>query len=172
MRAASCGDDDDVSSAQPPTEAGQEEARLRLELSAARAEIAGLRLQLAAARSELDRQRQAVDHDGQDELERKLGELQSVLPAVAPADGPYLVLACVGGSYELVEAAGAVPAPGERVEVLGRPQLVLRIGPSPLAGSTLPCVYTIPDASSPTDDSRVQALGKTPDHGNQSRFHR
>lgn len=105
------------------------EESLRRELAASQAEARALRAQLEAitglgARLE--------------SLQRELGEPTS------STDGPYLVFATVGGSYEVVEAAGPLPAPGATVEVHGTTQLVLRHGPSPLAGSALPCVYTIP----------------------------
>lgn len=45
--------------------------------------------------------------------------------------------------YELVERAGPPPASGDRVEVPGGPQIVMRLAASPAPGSELPCAYLI-----------------------------
>jgi len=56
----------------------------------------------------------------------------------------HLVFATIGTAYEIVELDGAPPAPGDVIELDSGRHLVVRIGASPLAGSRLPCAYTIP----------------------------
>ena len=44
--------------------------------------------------------------------------------------------------YRLIERKGAAPAAGDVVRVSGGARFrVLRVGPSPLPGHTVPCVY-------------------------------
>lgn len=59
-------------------------------------------------------------------------------------DARHLVFATSGTAYEIVELAGPSPAPGDVVELESGRHLVVRVGTSPLAGSRLPCAYTIP----------------------------
>jgi len=56
----------------------------------------------------------------------------------------HLVFATIGTSYEIVELDGQPPAPGDVIELESGRHLVVRVGTSPLAGSRLPCAYTIP----------------------------
>jgi cell pole-organizing protein PopZ len=56
----------------------------------------------------------------------------------------HLVFVTMGASYEIVELDGLPPAPGEVVELESGRHVVVRVGGSPLAGSRLPCAYTIP----------------------------
>ena len=67
--------------------------------------------------------------------------------AVQPDEQPdtrHLVFATSGTAYEIVELDGPPPAPGDVVELESGRHLVVRVGTSPLAGSRLPCAYTIP----------------------------
>jgi hypothetical protein len=134
-------------------------------------ELESVRRELAAARAELESRR----HAGaalESELERLRGQLasrpQRSDEIAVTTQGPYLVFATVEGAYVLIETAGALPAAGEAIEVHGTTHHVLRLGPSPLAGSALRCVYTIPAGSSPTGDSPGPERRETPSHGNQS----
>jgi hypothetical protein len=56
----------------------------------------------------------------------------------------HLVFATIGTSYEIVELDGPPPAAGDVIELESGTHLVVRVGSSPLAGSRLPCAYTIP----------------------------
>ena len=67
--------------------------------------------------------------------------------SVETADEPtarHLVFATIGTAYEIVELDGPPPAPGDVVELESGRHLVVRVGSAPLAGSRLPCAYTIP----------------------------
>ena len=77
-----------------------------------------------------------------DELARVHGA-GAVQPDEQP-DARHLVFATSGTAYEIVELDGPPPAPGDVVELESGRHLVVRVGTSPLAGSRLPCAYTIP----------------------------
>ena len=56
----------------------------------------------------------------------------------------HLVFVTLGAAYEIVELDGPPPATGDVIELESGRHLVVRVGSSPLAGSRLPCAYTIP----------------------------
>jgi chromosome segregation ATPase len=60
------------------------------------------------------------------------------------AGARHLVFATIGTAYEIVELDGPPPAPGEVLELESGRHMVVRVGSAPLAGSRLPCAYTIP----------------------------
>jgi hypothetical protein len=68
-------------------------------------------------------------------------------PRSAPADGaagPHLLFVPTPGGYELVDADGPIPGPGETVEVPGRSELrhrVAKVTRSPLPDDGRACVY-------------------------------
>lgn len=66
-------------------------------------------------------------------------------PAV-PAEQAYLIFATLAGKYEILESVGAVPAIGDEIDVDRTMHAVVRVGGSPLPGSDVACVYTIPSA--------------------------
>ena len=53
----------------------------------------------------------------------------------------HLLFVWTPTGYQLVEREGEPPAPGEDVDLDGRRERVLKIGPSPLPGDRRPCVY-------------------------------
>jgi hypothetical protein len=77
-----------------------------------------------------------------DELARMYGE-SGAQPAEDSAPR-HLVFATIGTAYEIVELDGSAPEPGAVLELESGRHLVVRVGASPLAGSRLPCAYTIP----------------------------
>jgi uncharacterized coiled-coil protein SlyX len=75
-------------------------------------------------------------------LERLHTRPQASAPSPVAA-GPYAVFATIGGTYELVEAEGPIPRPGESIELGGRMHAVVRVGRA--IGSDRPTVYTTPE---------------------------
>jgi cell pole-organizing protein PopZ len=64
--------------------------------------------------------------------------------AAEEAAARHLVFVTLGSAYEIVELDGPAPTPGDVLELDSGRHLVVRVGASPLAGSRLPCAYTIP----------------------------
>lgn len=107
--------------------AGEAEALEQLHAAAAgRGEVEAARVEAAA----LQRRRATLEEPA------PAGEAESVATR-------HLVFAVVGPAYHLVELDGPPPAPGDLVELESGRHLVVRVGASPLAGSRLPCAYTI-----------------------------
>lgn len=59
------------------------------------------------------------------------------------AESPYLLFVWSPTGYQLREADGELPEPGEEVEVDDGRQRVTKVGPSPLPGDDRPCVYLV-----------------------------
>lgn len=84
---------------------------------------------------------------GREELERRLAELIAVPPQTSSRRsydlGSHLLFIPSPDGYRLLERVGAPPSPGELVEVedVSASFVVARLGPAPLAGSTLACAY-------------------------------
>jgi len=79
------------------------------------------------------------------EVADELAKLHGTTPQATPEASPrHLVFATIGTAYEIVELDGPPPSPGDVVELESGRHLVVRVGASPLAGSRLPCAYTIP----------------------------
>jgi hypothetical protein len=58
------------------------------------------------------------------------------------SDELHVLFVPTADQYQLIERKGAAPAEGEVVRVSGGARFrVLRIGPSPLPGKAVPCVY-------------------------------
>jgi hypothetical protein len=65
-------------------------------------------------------------------------------PGESPEQSDELHVLFVPGvdQYRLIERKGVAPAAGEVVRVSGGARFrVIRVGPSPLPGHTVPCVY-------------------------------
>jgi hypothetical protein len=120
---------------------------LERKLAEAVANAAEAQLAIVALERELAEKAQAHD-----ELERELErerqrQQQQQAPVAAPpaaerAAGPHLLFATIGTSYELVERDGAIPQPGETIELGGATHDVARVGRTP--GSDRPTVYLTP----------------------------
>jgi hypothetical protein len=58
------------------------------------------------------------------------------------SDELHVLFVPTADQYRLIERKGAAPAVGEVVRVSGGARFrVLRVGPSPLPGNAVPCVY-------------------------------